>query len=146
MITNLTSTYRQLTGILDFNGLAKTCHIDVTFIVRSLDAANALLRAETMSKNFLDPQDYPQTRYVGDCRGNLLQGSLTLRGQTHPFDMRLTYLGSPSQPVAVHAEGTLDRYNWGLQGLHLAVGRNIRITDDIALNGKPPQPLSSKHE
>ena len=132
------STYQQLSGVLQFDPQARTCHIDARFEVRSLTSPNALMRARTMSKSFLDPQDFPETRYVGQCTGNQLSGNLTLRGQTHPFDMVLTYSGPPGQPVAVHAEGVLNRYDWGLNGLQLALGKNIRITNDISLNGTPP--------
>jgi polyisoprenoid-binding protein YceI len=106
--------------------------------VRSLTSPNAMMRAQAMSKNFLDPADFPQTRYVGSCQGDTLVGSLTLRGQTHPFNMALTYIGPASQLVAVHGEGILNRYDWGVTGLGMMVGKNIRITNDISLNGKPP--------
>lgn len=139
LMMTFTSTYRQLSGSLEFDPQARTCHIDVRFVVRSLTAPNALIRARTMAKSFLDAADYPQTRYVGDCRGAILVGSLTLRGQTHPFDMALTYLGTASQRVSVHAEGVLDRTRWGVAGLPFALGKNIRISNDIALDGKPPQ-------
>ena len=135
------STYRQLSGTLDFDAAAKTCHIDVTFVVRSLTAPNALLRSQTMSKAFLDPGDYPLTHYAGTCRGNLLVGSLTMRGQTHPFTMTVSYEGSAAQPSAIHAEGELDRYDWGVDGLSMMVSRNIEVTNDISLDGTAPAPL-----
>jgi polyisoprenoid-binding protein YceI len=138
-----TSTYRQLSGVLDFDPATRTCHIDVQFVVRSLTSPNALMRAQTMSKTFLDPEDFPAARYVGSCQGPLLVGSLTLRGQTHPFTMTLTYLGTASELVAIHAEGILNRDEWGLTGLAFVVGKNIRITNDIALNGEPPVPWHS---
>ena len=141
IVMNIVSTYQQLSGLLTYDRQAGTCHIDATFVVRSLTAPNAMLRAQSMSKNFLDPQDFPRTHYVGDCQGNRIVGNLTLRGQTHPFDMQFTYTGSAAQPAAVHAEGVLNRYAWGVSGLHMTVGRNIRITNDISLNGTPPVPM-----
>jgi polyisoprenoid-binding protein YceI len=141
LVLNLTSTYQALAGQLRFDPRTKACRIDVQFVVRSLTAPNALIRAQTMSKTFLDPMDFPETRYVGACQGSQLTGSLTLRGQTHPFDMALTYSGPPGDPSSVHAVGTLNRYDWGLKGLHLALGKEIRITNDISLDGKPPGPI-----
>lgn len=138
LMLSFTGTYRQLSGVLDFDPQAGTCHIDVRFVVRSLTAPNALMRARAMSRTFLDPADFPETRYVGTCEGSRLVGSLTLRGQTHPFDMALTYFGTPGRPVAVHAEGVLNRYDWGLDGLRMSIGKTIRITNDIALDGRPP--------
>jgi polyisoprenoid-binding protein YceI len=140
IILSITGTYQQLSGTLNYDPAAKTCRINVTFIVRSLTAPNAFMRSQTMSKGFLDPADYPQTRYTGTCEGGQLVGNLSLRGQTHPFNMRLTYEGTDAQPTAIHAEGTLNRYEWGVNGLGMTVGKNIRVTNDISLTGKPPIP------
>jgi polyisoprenoid-binding protein YceI len=137
-VMSFTSTYKQLSGSLRFDPQAKTCAIDVRFVVRSLTAPNAMLRSQTMSKKFLDPDDFPETRYVGMCQGDRLVGSLTLRGQTHPFDMTLTYFGGAGVPVAIHGEGILNRYDWGVGGLSGIVSKNIRITNDISLDGAPP--------
>jgi polyisoprenoid-binding protein YceI len=143
MIMTITGTYRQLSGTLNFDPAAKTCDIDVTFVVRSLTSPNALIRSQTMSKGFLDPDDFPQTHYVGTCQGNSLVGNLTLRGQTHPFTMALTYESSGGQLTGIHAEGILNRYNWGVAGMSLTVSQNIRVTNDISLNGQPPVPPGS---
>jgi hypothetical protein len=37
-------------------------------------------------------------------------------------------------------EGVLNRYEWGLAGLSLTVGKMIRVTNDISLNGEAPEP------
>lgn len=142
VILSVTGTFRKLSGRLDFDPAAKTCHIDVTLMVDSLELPNALIRSQTMSKNFLDPADYPTQRYTGDCVGDRLVGQLTMRGQTHPFDMRLSFIAPNGQPTAIHTEGVLNRYQWGLNGLQLTVGKMIRVTNDISLNGRPPRPAS----
>jgi polyisoprenoid-binding protein YceI len=142
LIMGVTGTFRQLSGRLDFDPAAKTCHIDVTLVVESLALPNALVRSQTMSKDFLDPATYPTQHYTGNCVGGLLQGELTMRGQTHPFDMRLTFTTANGQLTAIHTEGVLDRYQWGLNGLQMTVGKMIRVTNDISLNGQPPRPAS----
>jgi polyisoprenoid-binding protein YceI len=140
IIMNITGTYRQLSGTLNFDPDAKTCSIDVTFVVRSLTSPNAIIRSQTMSKNFLDPDDYPNTHYVGTCQGDNLVGNLTLRGQTHPFTMAVTYESTGGAVTGIHTEGVLNRYNWGIAGMSMTVGQNIRVTNDISLNGQPPVP------
>jgi polyisoprenoid-binding protein YceI len=137
-------TYRQLTGSLVFDPGLRSCTIDVTFNVASLTAPSAMLRGKMMAKNFLDPHDYPLTHYHGACRGNRLIGNLTLRGQTHAFDMDVAYVGNPDRPTAIHAAGSIDRYQWGIYGLRLLASREIRVTDDISLNGQPPAALSAR--
>jgi polyisoprenoid-binding protein YceI len=142
LIMGVTGTYRKLSGRLDFDPTAKTCHIDVTLVVESLALPNALIRSKTMSKDFLDPAEYPTQHYIGNCLGDRLQGELTMRGQTHPFDMRVTYITTNGQITAIHTEGVLNRYQWGLNGLQMTVGKMIRVTNNISLNGRAPKPAS----
>jgi polyisoprenoid-binding protein YceI len=143
IIMNITGTYRQLSGTLNFDADAKTCSIDVTFVVRSLTSPNAIIRSQTMSKSFLDPDDYPETHFTGTCQGDNLVGNLTLHGQTHPFTMAVTYERTNGALTAIHTEGTLNRYDWGVTGMSMTVGQNIRVTNDISLNGQPPVPPGS---
>jgi polyisoprenoid-binding protein YceI len=138
MILTITGTYRQLSGTLNFDPDAKTCSIDVTFVVRSLTSPNALIRSQTMSKGFLDPDEYPDTSFTGTCQGGNLVGNLTLRGQTHPFTMALSYHTSNGHLTGLHTEGTLNRYDWGVNGMSMTVSKMIRVTNDISLNGQPP--------
>jgi polyisoprenoid-binding protein YceI len=140
LILSVTGTYRQLSGRLDFDPAAKTCHVDVTFVVESLQLPNALVRSQTMSEGFLDPAKYPTQHYTGDCVAGKLQGELTMRGQTHPFDMTISYQTANGRITTMHTEGVLNRYDWGLNGLTMTVGKMIRITNDISLDGKPPVP------
>ena len=142
LIMGVTGTFRKLSGRLDFDPTAKTCHIDVTLMVESLELPNALIRSQTMSKDFLDPAEYPTQHYTGNCVDGRLQGELTMRGQTHPFDMRLTFITTDGQLTAIHTEGVLNRYQWGLNGLQMTVGKMIRVTDDISLNGQLPKPVN----
>jgi polyisoprenoid-binding protein YceI len=137
IILNITGTYAKLTGNLDYDLAAKTCNVDVTFDVNSLQLPNALIRSQTMSQGFLDPAEYPTTHFVGTCQGDNLVGNLTLRGQTHPFTMAITYETSGGQVTGIHTEGSLNRYDWGLTGLTMTVGKTI------SLNGQPPAPPAS---
>ena len=143
IILTLTGTFRQLSGTLDYDPAAKTCSVDVTFVVESLELPNALVRAQTMSAGFLDPAAYPTQHYTGTCQGNTLTGELTMRGQTHPFNMAITDEMTGGQLTGLHLEGVLNRYNWGLNGLSLIVGKMIRVTNDISLDGQPPVPAGS---
>jgi polyisoprenoid-binding protein YceI len=130
MFLPVTGTFRQLSGTLTYDQAAGTCAVDVTFVVASLELPNALVRSQTMSAGFLDPVDYPTQHYVGSCRGAEVVGQLTMRGQTHEFDMAVR-----SVPGGLHLEGVLNRYDWGIDGHAMTVGKMIRVTNDIALDG-----------
>lgn len=142
VLFTITGTYRQLAGTLNFDPVTKTCAVDVTFQTRSLALPNAIVRGQVMSKGFLDPAQYPTVSYKGVCtdNGTLLAGSLTMHGQTHPFDMKVTDLMDGGTMVGLDTAGSLDRYDWGLDGLRMMVGKTIKVTNDISLNGKPPKP------
>ena len=142
IILNVTGTFQKLSGTLNFDPVTKTCAVDVTFDVTSLALPNALIRSQTMSAGFLDPAQYPTQHYTGTCQGDTLVGSLTMRGQTHPFNMAIVYESAGGQVTGMHTEGTFNRYDWGLNGLTMTVGKMIKVTNDISLDGKPPVPAS----
>jgi polyisoprenoid-binding protein YceI len=138
IIMGVTGTFRKLSGTLNYDPETKTCSVDVTFDVVSLELPNALIRSQTMSAGFLDPAQYPTQHYVGACQGATLVGNLTMRGQTHPFNMTITYEMTGGKLTGIHTEGVVNRYDWGLNGLTMTVGKMIRVTNDISLNGQPP--------
>ncbi|MDD2875959.1 MAG: YceI family protein [Acidiphilium sp.] len=140
MLFTVTGTYRQLNGTLDFDPATKTCSVEVTFQTRSLALPNAIMRGQVMSKNFLDPAKYPTSRFVGTCTkdGTVLAGELTNHGQTHPFDMAVTYRMAGGHLVGIDTVGSFNRYEWGLTGKSMTVGKTIKVTNDISLDGKPP--------
>lgn len=140
LIMSVTGTFRQLSGTLTFDPAARTCHVDVTFVVKSLELPNALIRSQTMSQGFLDPEQYPTQHYTGTCQGDTLVGALTMRGQTHPFVMAVTFETTGGRLTGIATEGELNRYDWGLTGLSMTVGKMIKVTNDISLDGRPPQP------
>ena len=118
IVLTVTGTFRQLSGTLNFDPAAKTCNVDVTFVVESLELPNALIRSQTMSADFSgNPAQYPTQHYVGTCQGDQMVGDLTMRGQTHPFNMAITREMTGGKLTGLHIEGRLNRYDWGLTGL-----------------------------
>jgi polyisoprenoid-binding protein YceI len=143
VIMSITGTFKELSGKLTFDPDTKACTVDVIFQVKTM-ALPLLAKPQVMSKGFLDPDDYPTMHYVGTCQnqgqGPQLVGTLTMHGQTHPFTMAVTYINDSSgKLIGFDSEGTLDRTQWGVDGLQMLVGQNIRVTNDISLNGQPPQ-------
>jgi polyisoprenoid-binding protein YceI len=138
---NIAGTFRKLSGTLTFDPVTHACAIDAVFIVRSLTAPTMMVRAQVMSKDFLDPAQYPTMRFQGACRANgtLLAGTLTMHGQTHPFAMNMTDVMKNGQLTGFNATGTLNRYAWGLNGLKMLVGPTITVTNKVSLDGKPPR-------
>ncbi len=140
IILSITGTYQELSGAISFDPAAKSCHIETEFVVKSIALPNLLVRSQVLSDGFLDPDQYPTQHYSGTCQGDTLVGTLTMHGQTHPFNMALTYEYDGGQLTGLHAEGEVNRYDWGLNGMSMTVGKMIRVTNDISFNGKPPVP------
>jgi polyisoprenoid-binding protein YceI len=133
VFVTITGTFQQLSGKLTYDQAAGTCAVDVTFVVASLKMPNALIQSQTMSAGFLDPAEYPTQHYVAICQGGMLAGQLTMRGQTHPFNMALTYEMAGGKLTGIHTEGVLNRHDWGINGMSLTVGKMIRVTNEIAV-------------
>jgi len=133
LFVTVTGTYQQLSGTFTYDQAAGTCAVDVTFVVASLKMPNALIQSQTMSAGFLDPAQYPTQHYTATCQGGTLDGELTMRGQTHPFNMALTYEMTGGKLTGIHTEGVLNRHDWGINGMSLTVGKMIRVTNDIAV-------------
>jgi polyisoprenoid-binding protein YceI len=142
VLFDVSGRFRQLSGTLTFDPVARSCAIDALFVVRSLTAPTLMIRAQVMSKGFLDPEQYPTMRFQGRCRNDatLLAGTLTMHGQTHPFAMRLTNVIQNGRLVAFDSIGTLNRYEWGLDGLKMLVGPIITVTNKVSLDGRPVSP------
>lgn len=141
MLFTVTGTYRQLAGTLRFDPVAKSCTVDVTFQTASLALPNALVRSQVMAKDFLDPTRYPTSHFTGRCTndGTVLTGILTTHGQTHPFSMKVTYVSHGGVLTGIDTKGAFNRYHWGLDGKPMTVGKMIRVTNHISLDGKPPR-------
>ena len=129
LMLSATGTFRQLSGTMRYDAATGACAVDVTFVVQSLTLPSAMMRERTMSAGFLDPAQYPLEHYFATCQGTSLTGNLTMRGQTHPFTMTITLQRQGATLTGIHATGTLNRYDWGIDGLKLLVGKTIRVTN-----------------
>jgi len=129
----ITGTYQKLSGTFTYDQAAGSCAVDVTFVVASLKMPNALIQSQTMSAGFLDPAEYPTQHYTGTCQGDEILGQLTMRGQTHPFNMAVTYEMQGGVLRDIRTEGVLNRHDWGVNGMSLTVGKMIRVTNDISV-------------
>ncbi len=142
LLMGMTATFRRLAGVLRFDPPQGSCHVDVSFDVKSLQFPNGLIRSQALSPGFLDPALYPAMRYIGDCASGRLVGTLTMHGQSHAFDMALTEVFNGGALTGLHIAGKLDRYDWGLTGLTMTLAKVVSISEDISLDGRlePPKP------
>lgn len=120
--------FREATGKVVFDETKPTLEsIDVSVKTGSVDTAHKARDKHIRSGDFLDADDHPDMRFVltgsqkkGDRTGTIT-GDLTLRGQTHPVTLDVTWNKSGEYPfgdkrytVGISARGMIKRSQWGM--------------------------------
>jgi polyisoprenoid-binding protein YceI len=100
----------------------ETCRIDVSVDVTSLRMPDPAIRDDVLSANLLDSAAFPTLAYSGACRGDAIEGTLTLHGTMRP--LRLAIVNAPPR---YSAEAPLRRRDWGIAGRPLMAGATVRI-------------------
>ncbi|MBO0712167.1 MAG: YceI family protein [Acetobacteraceae bacterium] len=119
--------FSRFRGAITLGGQGR-CSVDLTVEVASLVGPRASVRDDIVSPEFLDAPTYPMLQYRGTCGDGLVQGELTLRGQTHP--LRLTLKQEQQRLVAT---GDIRRAEWGMTARPFAVGSSVRIRVSVAV-------------
>ncbi len=120
--------FREATGKIVFDEKKPALEsIDVSVKTGSVDTAHKARDKHIRSGDFLDADDHPTMRFVltgaqkkGDRTGTIT-GNLTLRGQTHPVTLDVTWNKSGEYPfgdkrytVGISARGMIKRSQWGM--------------------------------
>ncbi len=120
--------FREATGKIVFDETKPALEsIDVSVKTASVDTAHEARDKHIRSGDFLDADDHPTMRFVltgsektGERTGKIT-GDLTLRGQTHPVTLDVTWNKSGEYPfgdkrytVGVSARGMIKRSQWGM--------------------------------
>jgi len=108
------------------------CRITVEVEVASLHMANEAIRDDALSAEMLDADAFPRMAYSGACRGDVIEGTLTLHGVTQPLRMAIT-----SAPPHYNAEAALRRSDWGIVGRPVLAGPTVRIRVSTTIAGMP---------
>lgn len=120
------------------------CQVMLEIDPSSLQMSSQSMTDRVTGPDFLDTAQYPVMAFSGGCQGDGVAGVLTLRGQTHPFDLDLQKDGS-----RMTATGRMLRADWGMTADRLTVGRTIRIQVDMpappVLTAPGPAPAAGEH-
>jgi polyisoprenoid-binding protein YceI len=119
----LDGTFSRFSGVLTIDPRTpESCRVDVSVDVTSLTMPDPAIRDDVLSVNLLDAASFPTLSYSGACRGETIEGTLTLHGASHK--LRLSIVNGPTRYTA---EGTLRRRDWGVTGRPLMCGPTVRI-------------------
>jgi polyisoprenoid-binding protein YceI len=114
-------------------------HPDACQVVLEIDPASLTMssqsaRDEITGPEFMDVSRLPELAFHGDCRGDVIAGSLLLHGENHPFSLELD-----RSARTITATGKLQRSQWGMTARRFTAGATIRIRVEI------PNPASGPH-
>lgn len=150
-LANYTLRFNKVSGALNFNAENPAqSTIQATVDVTSLDTPYTGDRdfdAELQNSSWLDSDSFATATFVSTAVEQTgantarVTGDLTLRGQTHPITLDVTYVGSHSphplgfqvSSIGFSARGTLQRSLYGINELQPTAGSNDGVSDQVEL-------------
>ncbi|AEB11464.1 YceI family protein [Marinithermus hydrothermalis] len=140
--------FNEVSGQVELDDANQPVAIEARIKAASIDTRDAQRDAHLRSADFLDADNHPEIVFkstqiepLGNQRYRIT-GDLTIRGVTRPVTFEATLTTPVKDPwgnlrTAAHAEGTLNRKDWGLtwnQVLEfgaLLVGEEVRFEIDV---------------
>jgi polyisoprenoid-binding protein YceI len=125
-----------------------TSQIDLTIVANSIDTRNNDRDNHLRSADFFDVEKFPainfkskSVRKINNEKYRIL-GDLTIKGNTKPVELDVTYGGQIKDPwgnirAGFAVKGSINRFDYGLKWNNLietggaVVGKNININCDI---------------
>lgn len=146
-----TLRFNKVSGALNFNADDPTqSTVQATVDVTSLDTPYTGDRdfdSELQNSSWLDSANFANATFISTAVEQTgpntarVTGDLTLRGQTHPITLEVTYDGSHSphpmgmqmSSIGFSAHGTLVRSQFGINELRASAGGNDGVSDEVEL-------------
>lgn len=132
--------FKQFTAKLDYDpARPESGSVDVRIPIKSLQTDDGLLNEVMLSEQLFDERNFPEMRFVStritrtsETTG-VIEGDLTMKGNTHPIQMEATFVGEAKDPITgtrrigIVAEAEVDRVKWGLAAWRGFVDRTVSI-------------------
>lgn len=118
---------------------------DVTVDTTSASTGDADRDGALPGADFFNATKYPQARYVATefvqaGTHAIARGNLTLRGESHPLNLTVTYSPQPDGTALMDVSGTLKRLDYGVGGGEYAdtsvIGNDVTVTAHLVLAPK----------
>ena len=137
--TTITS-FQEVSGSVKWYADRQACMVDLAYTVPSLTAPGAGGGAGLASAAILNGQTYKYMRFSGACAhdGSMVTGILTMRGQTHPFNMELTDIMAGNRLSGFRLMARIDPARWGV-----ANQGPLMLTSVVSLDNQPPHASST---
>jgi polyisoprenoid-binding protein YceI len=151
MISNVRGRFEKLDGTVDFNPEdPEKSTVDVKIKADSINTREPQRDQHLKSSDFLNVEEYPYLHFksnrievIDDTHGRVY-GDLTIRDETEPVVLDVTYNGIAKSPygttsVGFSATTTLERKEWdltwnvALETGGVLVGDEIKVNIDVEL-------------
>lgn len=119
---------------------------DVTVDTTSASTGDADRDSALPGADFFNATKYPQAHYVTtgfsrvDGTRVMANGNLTLRGETHPVNLSVTFTPQPGGTATMDVAGTLKRLDYGVGGGEYAdtsvIGNEVTVNAHLVLAPK----------
>jgi polyisoprenoid-binding protein YceI len=139
-----------------------TARADVVVDVASLDMGEKAWTDKVLSAQFLDAQEHPTARFIGNrlektsASGGVLHGDLWLRGVHRALTLEVTFNRTGNDPYAFKekagfsARAQLDRFAFGMQTYREVVGGPVELRIEVegvrSRSGKPENPTDANEK
>ena len=124
VVAKVRGTFRDVQGTLTVGERPEDSSLEVTVRTASVDTREEARDTHLRSADFFDVANFPTMTYAATAirpKGDqwIVDGQLTIRGNTRPVALEIEFLGSISDPwggarIAFSATGEIDREEFGL--------------------------------
>jgi polyisoprenoid-binding protein YceI len=119
----IAATYERFGGTIELDAAnPASCKVAVTIDVGSLHMADPDRVKQALAPDMLDVAAYPTMHFAGACQGSQTVGTLTLHGVSHQVA-----LTTKREDSVIESTGTLNRHDYGIDGLPHLVGQTIKL-------------------
>lgn len=143
-LSQIKGRFGQIDGDVTLSSLHDTAIVDAHITVDSIQMNSDRIRRWVLTKEFFDAANYPSIHFVSEPislamleKGGGLDGTLTLRGVTHPAHFELLPsvcpLASPQQCV-IAVRGTIQRSDFGMSTHRTAISDQVELGMMISLD------------
>lgn len=148
-ISSVAGQFADVSGNFTFDPKnIKAASAQAKIAAKSVDTQQAKRDEHLRSPDFFAAEQFPEISFTSKeitaVDGNEFKvlGDLTIRGQTRPVTLDAEYQGSATDPwgnerIAIEAETTINRKDWGLtwnkltEAGSIVVGEDVKITLEI---------------
>lgn len=141
MVAKVRGFFKGVSGTVVVAERPEDSTVEVSIPAATIDTANETRDAHLRSPDFLDVERFPEIAFESrsvrtDGDGYVVSGDLTLRGTTHPADVRVTVNGvvdgMKGKVAGFSGTATIDRTKWGLDW-NMPIPGGVLVSEKLRL-------------